>query len=52
MRPPRERPMPGSASLLPPEAERCAFTVEEAMSIWAGGPPALASVHGGEKPLQ
>ena len=27
----------------PPEAERCAFTAEESISTWAGGPPALAS---------
>ena len=26
----------------PPEAERCAFTAEESISTWAGGPPALA----------
>ena len=28
---------------LPPDAERCAFTAEESMSTWAGGPPARAS---------
>ena len=27
----------------PPEAERWAFTAEESISTWAGGPPALAS---------
>jgi hypothetical protein len=26
----------------PPEAERCAFTADESMSTWAGGPPAFA----------
>ena len=28
---------------LPPAAQRCARTAEESMSIWAGGPPALAN---------
>lgn len=29
---------------LPPEADRCAFTADESISTWAGGPPAVASV--------
>lgn len=28
----------------PPEAERCAFTADESIRTWTGGPPALARV--------